>query len=123
MATYFNKNLPYIRKKRKISQLDLAKKIGVDQSTISLWENGMDITIDNAIKVANALNIPYPEFLGTDLTIEEEIDENKEDPKPNHLEKYRFLLDSDDRLTKEEKELFYKFLEEKHKEIDEKLNK
>lgn len=70
MPKYFNKNLSYIRKQKKISQLDLAKKIGVDQSTISLWEKGMDITVENAFKVSEALGIPFPEFLGKDLSFD-----------------------------------------------------
>ncbi len=70
MATNFSKNLSYIRKQRRMSQKDLAKIIGVDQSTVSLWENGMDLTVENALKVAEALNVPIPEFLGTDLTFD-----------------------------------------------------
>lgn len=69
--SYFNNNLSYIRKQKGISQKELANKIGVDQSTISLWEKGMDTTIVNALKLADALNVPYPEFLGKDLRVEE----------------------------------------------------
>lgn len=69
MPTYFNKNLKYIRKMKNMSQKELAKKIGVDQSTVSYWEQGMDVTIENALKVAEVLNVPFPEFLGTDMTI------------------------------------------------------
>ena len=65
--SFFNNNLPYIRKQKGISQKDLAKKIGVDQSTISLWEKGMDTTVENVIKVAEALNVPVPDFIGSDL--------------------------------------------------------
>lgn len=65
--SYFNSNLPFIRKQKGISQADLAAKIGVDQSTISLWEKGMDTTVENAIKIAEALNVSIPDFLGKDL--------------------------------------------------------
>ena len=65
--SFFNNNLPYIRKQKGISQKDLAKKIGVDQSTISLWEKGMDTTVENVIKVAEALNVPIPDFIGSDM--------------------------------------------------------
>ena len=65
--SFFNNNLPYIRKPKGISQKDLAKKIGVDQSTISLWEKGMDTTVENVIKVAEALNVPIPDFIGSDM--------------------------------------------------------
>ena len=78
--SYFNSNLPFIRKKKGISQTELAEKIGVDQSTISLWEKGMDTTVDNAIKVAEVLNVSIPEFLGKDLRFDnaEVIDVNSD---------------------------------------------
>lgn len=69
MAVFFNTNLKHIRKINGISQKQLAEKIGVDQSTISYWEKGMDITVENAIKVAEILNIPLPDLLGIDLRI------------------------------------------------------
>ena len=65
--SYFNSNLPFIRKQKKISQEELAKKVGVDQSTVSLWEKGMDTTVEKAFQVAEALEVPFPEFLGKDL--------------------------------------------------------
>ena len=78
--SYFNSNLPFIRKKKGISQTELAEKIGVDQSTISLWEKGMDTTVDNAIKVAEVLNVSIPDFLGKDLKFDnaETIDVNSD---------------------------------------------
>ena len=69
MARYFNKNLKFIRQSKKISQQELADKLGLDRSTISRWENDeMDITVGNAIKIANYFNIPMEEFSGMDLT-------------------------------------------------------
>lgn len=65
---FFKENLIFLRKIRKISQKDLAKKVGVNQSSISLWEKGMDITIENAIKVAEALNIDFDIFITKDLS-------------------------------------------------------
>ena len=59
MAKYFNKNLKYIRKKLDLSQEEIAKKMGIDRTTISRWENDkMDVTVDNAILTAKVLNIP-----------------------------------------------------------------
>lgn len=78
MANYFNNNLKYLRKINNISQKELSKKIGVDQSTISYWEKGMDITVDKAIQIADVFNVPYDKFFCKDLRIESDVqlDEN-----------------------------------------------
>lgn len=69
MSKFFNKNLKFIREKKGISQQDLADKIGTDRSTISRWENSeMDATVEKALQVAKALDVPYPDFLGSDMT-------------------------------------------------------
>lgn len=69
MSKFFNKNLKFIREQKGISQQELADKIGTDRSTISRWENNeMDATVEKALQVAKALNVPYPNFLGTDMT-------------------------------------------------------
>ena len=75
MAKYFNKNLKYIRKKLDLSQEEIAKKMGIDRTTLSRWENDkMDVTVDNAILTAKVLNIPIIDFLCKDLTIDDDID-------------------------------------------------
>ncbi len=69
MARFFNKNLKYIRKMKKISQQELATKIKVDRSSISRWENNeMEATVDKAIEIAKALDVPTATFLATDMT-------------------------------------------------------
>lgn len=71
---YFSSNLKYIRESKKMSKTELAKKLNVHQSTISRWENNeMGATIDNAIDVSEALNIPLPELLGIDLRSQKTI--------------------------------------------------
>lgn len=116
-------NIKKARTNAKLTQQELADAISDKNNSyintsISNWENDINKPDTEAIaSLCKVLNVDANYILGFDET------RNKEGPEPNHLEKYRFLLDSDNRLTKEEKELFYKFLEEKHKEIDEKLNK
>lgn len=85
MALYFNENLKYIRKLKNISQKELAEKIGVDQSTISYWEKGMDVTVENAIKVAEILKIPFDQFLGKDLRFENSIYNDETKPEPHTI--------------------------------------
>lgn len=68
MAKFFNANLKYIRQQKGISQQELADKIGTDRSTISRWENGeIDTPLEMAMKIAEALDVPYYDFFGRDL--------------------------------------------------------
>lgn len=76
MAEYFSTNLKYLREKKGLSQNKLGNIIGVNQTTIARWEDDNRIpTIDNAIDVAEALQIPLPDLLGKDLRINN-IDSN-----------------------------------------------
>ena len=56
--------------------LKLAKKIGVNQTTIGRWESGeITPTVDNVVDLLKALNIPIEslgEFLGKDLRLNED---------------------------------------------------
>lgn len=68
MAEFFSTNLKYLREKKGLSQNRLAEKIGVNQTTIARWEDDNRVpTIDNAIDVSNALDIPLEVLLGKDL--------------------------------------------------------
>lgn len=68
MSRFFNNNLNFIRKKKNITQQELADKTNIERSTISRIENGeIDTSIDNAIKIANALEIPLEEIIAKDL--------------------------------------------------------
>lgn len=68
MENNFAKNLKFIREKRKISQQDLADKIGVDRSTIGYWESQKaDPTMLNVCKLADVLNISLIDLIGKDL--------------------------------------------------------
>ncbi len=68
MAEFFSTNLKYLRETKGLSQNKLAEKIGVNQTTIARWEDDNRVpTIDNAIDVSNALNIPLEVLLGKDL--------------------------------------------------------
>ncbi len=72
MSNYFVKNLKYIRNQKKISQQELADKIGVDRSTIGYWENGKaDPTLLNVQKLSDALNLNIIKLVGIDLSLEE----------------------------------------------------
>lgn len=78
MSEYFNKNLKYLRVKKGLSQDKLAKMIGKDRSSIAYWELGKsEPSIDNVIKISDALNIPIYDLTGKDLT-KGDFDESSE---------------------------------------------
>lgn len=68
MAEFLNENIKFLRNSKGISQQGLADKVGIDRSTISRIENDeIDTTIDNAIKIANALDVGLFELVSKDL--------------------------------------------------------
>lgn len=62
--TKFVEFLSNYMKTNRFTQLDISKKIGVKQATISRWLNGrMDIKISHFSRVCKALNIPDDKIL------------------------------------------------------------
>lgn len=106
MERFFNKNLKYIRQQKNISQQELADKLNLDRSTISRWENDeMDVTVGNALLVANYFNIPIEDFTSKDLST----------GNRNDFDELELLFDKNkDILTDEDKE-YIKFIIEKRK--------
>lgn len=69
--SFFAKNLKYLRENKGISKSELSKKINVNQSTLSRWENEeMGVTVDNAFDVANFFNVSMADLVGKDLTFD-----------------------------------------------------
>ena len=113
MARFFNKNLKYIRQQRGISQQELADKLKIDRSTISRWENDeMDVTVGNALQIADFFNIPMEELTGKDLTVN---DNNSFDELDVLFDKHKNILTDDD------KEYIKFIIEKRKKEIDKEL--
>lgn len=66
--SYFAKNLKYLRENKGVSINELSKKINVNSSTLSRWENEKNgATIDNAIDVANFFDVSMADLVGRDL--------------------------------------------------------
>ena len=55
--------LKLLREKRKLSQEELAYKIGVVQATIGNWERGKSIKMDYIPKLADALDVSFVYFM------------------------------------------------------------
>lgn len=106
--SYFSENLRYLREKEGISKSDLSKKINVNQSTLTRWENEeMGATIDNALDVANYFNVSMADLVGKDLRTLKEIDYFK-----------LFLLNNYDLLTNDDKEYIKFIIEKRIKELE-----
>ena len=53
------------RKEAKLSQMELAKRIGVTHAAISFWENGVNIpNVKDCWLLANELGISIDELVG-----------------------------------------------------------
>jgi transcriptional regulator with XRE-family HTH domain len=72
-----------IREAKRLTQLYVAKVVGVTTDTVSRWENNRYPTIrrDNVLKLAEALEVEIGEILRLDDEVEEEIFEAEEEPK------------------------------------------
>lgn len=114
MVRFFNKNLKFIRQQRGISQQELAEKLKLDRSTISRWENDeMDVTVGNAIQVADYFNIPIEEFTGKDLST----------INLNNFDELELLFSKNkDILTEDDKETMKFIIEKRKREIDKMLD-
>lgn len=104
MAEFLNNNIKYLRSKNGISQQGLADKIGIDRSTVSRIENNeIETTIDNAIKIAKALNVSLYDLVGKDLRLNNTnnppIEEKHEEYKK--ILKEKGLMDDEENIDEE----------------------
>lgn len=98
MAEFLNSNIKYLRNTKGISQQELADKVGIDRSTISRIENNeIETTVDNAIKIADAFDIPLYDLVGKDLKNNSSLEPTEEDLKK--VLKEKGLLDDEGNLN------------------------
>ena len=73
-------NIKYLRRKRKISQQELADQLNVSRTTLGDYERGhTEPNIDTLINMANLFEVKIDELLKQDLSLKElEIIRNKE---------------------------------------------
>lgn len=94
MENSFHGNLKEARTSRKMTQKDVAEKIGVAKSTYSLYESGnREPGVAIIKKIAKVLNVSADELLGTN---EKEDPQNQSfitEPEQNLLDKYNFIDD------------------------------
>ena len=71
----FGENVAVARKKKKLSQNELAKKVGTISVTIGRYErNEIKPSIDIATKIADALDVSLDYLVGnTDIALEKDL--------------------------------------------------
>ena len=108
----FSERLKELRKQAHMTQVELASKLGIVQSSYADWERGKKKpTQDNLVKIAQVLNVSVDYLVGNS---EENADE---------LDNIELLFRMNSKgLTKEEKAVFKKelieFMEERKKAFD-----
>lgn len=113
MAEYLNKNLKYLRSVKKISQQDLADKIGIDRSTVSRIENNeIETTVDNAIKIADIFNVSLSDLLNKDLSSNEQ----------SNSELDNILFSKTKELSDEDKQVILNVINAIKKDVDRQLD-
>ena len=72
-------NIRNLRKENRLSQDELAEKLGVSRQSISLWETGQtQPTVDNIIALAKIFNVSTDAILGNNV----EDKKTQEEPQP-----------------------------------------
>lgn len=113
MAMAFAERLKELRKQAHLTQVELAKRLGIGQSSYADWERGKkNPTQENLVKLAQILNVSVDYLVGST--------EDKED----RLDNIEILFRMNSKgLTEEEKKVFKKelieFMEERKKAFDE----
>jgi len=69
-----------IREEKRLTQLYVSKVVGVTTDTVSRWENNRYPTImrDNAINLADALEVDLDDILKKEMPVEEPVDDSPE---------------------------------------------
>lgn len=114
MDNYFSKNIKYLRNKKNIDQQIMAEDLGVAQSTLSCWENGLRTPdLDMIAKISKYLDV-YDDFISKDLTLET----NKKS-----IDELEVLFDKHkDILTDDDKETMKFIIEKRKREVDKMLD-
>lgn len=80
MESSTGKKIQEERKRRKMTQEDLAKAIGIKQQTICAYENGkIEPKLERLIVISAALNVPVELFLPDELNENEMVRKIKEE--------------------------------------------
>ena len=80
------KRIHFLRKQRKITLVEMAKKTGIDQATLSRIENGVMVgTLASHMKIAESLGVSLPDLYKETI---EKLGESKERTVRKRLETF-----------------------------------
>lgn len=114
MKNYFPENLKHLRIQSGMTQLDLAKKMDKDYSTIGKWELGQRNPImADIIKLSDIFNISVQDLVEKDLMYQK--DNSSFDELEVLFDKHK------DILTQDDKDYIKFIIEKRKKEIDKEL--
>lgn len=108
--SYFGETLKTLRLGRKMTQDDLASKLKMSKSSISMYENGnRNPDFETLEAVADFFNVDMNFLLGKNLSVEEDLAKYEVEIRirPELLNFIKLVSDS----TKEEIEKYAKFIE------------
>lgn len=91
------KNLLFYRKKNKITQKELAEKLGVKHNAISSWENGVNsIDIDTLFRICQIFGVTVNDMYGIKSEVStlaaHKDGEHFTDEELSKIEEYKRLL-------------------------------
>ena len=114
MKNYFPENLKHLRIQSGMTQLDLAKKMDKDYSTIGKWELGQRNPImADIIKLSDIFNISVQDLVEKDLIYQK---------SNSSFDELEVLFDKHkDILTQDDKDYIKFIIEKRKKEIDKEL--
>ena len=110
----FAERLKELRKQAHLTQVELAKRLGIGQSSYADWERGKKKpTQENLVKISQVLNVSIDYLVGNSY----------EGVKEDELDNVEILFRMNSKgLTEEEKEIFKKelieFMEERKKSFN-----
>lgn len=110
----FKDRLKELRKRRDLTQMELANKIGVSVSLVNAWENGQRLpSIEKQEAIADIFNVTLDYLFGRDdgsiYYFDPEVAEYAEFLRSNP--EYRVLFDATRRVSKDDIEFVAKLLE------------
>ena len=111
LLKFVGNKIKEFRKKKKLNQYDLAKQIGVTNTSVSEYERGnVNIDADTLFKIAEVLNVKVDDFFPARNTESSPISLINELKSINvdteHLLKFKELFDEANSLDDEERKKF-----------------